>query len=319
MPKVSIIVPVYNVEKYLIKCLESLVNQTLDDIEIIVVNDGSTDNSKEILKDYQKRFPEKIKYLEKENGGLSDARNFGVPYATGEYIAFLDSDDYVELELYEKMYRKAKEENRDMVECDFIWEYPQKNVIDTGIIYNNKKDMLVYARVVAWNKLIKRSLLEEHKIEFPKGLRYEDVEFFYKMLPYLNKVSFIKEPLIHYIQRDSSISKVQNERTKEIFTVLNNVINYYKEKDLYEEYKEELEYTYARLLLCSSLFRMVKIKDGKVRKELLSKTWNLLNEKFPDWKKNKILRQNKMMKNLYMRTVNKVTYKMYCVIFRIIK
>lgn len=319
MPKVSIIVPVYNVEKYLMKCLESLVNQTLEDIEIIVVNDGSTDNSKEILKDYQKRYPEKIKYLEKENGGLSDARNFGMPHATGEYIAFLDSDDYVELDLYEKMYKKAKEENSDLVECDFIWEYPQKNVIDTGIIYNNKKDMLVYARVVAWNKLIKRSLLEEHKIEFPKGLRYEDVEFFYKMLPYFNNVSFVKEPLIHYIQRDSSISKVQNERTKEIFTVLDNVINYYKEKDLYEEYKEELEYTYARLLLCSSLFRMVKIKDKKVRKELLNKTWKSLNEKFPNWKKNRILRQNKMMKNLYMRTVNKVTYKIYCAIFRIIK
>ena len=319
MKKVSVIVPVYNVEKYLTKSLDSLVNQTLEDIEIIVVNDGSTDNSKKIIETYKKKYPNKIKYLEKPNGGLSDARNFGMPHATGEYIAFLDSDDYVELNTYEKMYNKAKEENADMVECDFIWEYPNKRKIDAGIIYNGKKEMLTYARVVAWNKLIKRALLEKNKIEFPKGLRYEDVEFFYKMIPYYNKVSFVKEPLIHYIQRESSISKVQNERTKEIFEVLNNVIEYYKKNNLYNEYKDELEYTYTRLLLCSSLFRMVKIKDKKVKKELINITWKNLNEKFPNWKKNKILKQNRSMKNLYMKTVNKITYKIYCTIFSIIK
>lgn len=319
MPKVSVIVPVYNVEKYLIKSLDSLVNQTLEDIEIIVVNDGSTDNSKKIIEIYKEKYKNKIKYLEKTNGGLSDARNFGIPHATGEYIAFLDSDDYVELDTYEKMYNKAKEENADMVECDFIWEYPNKTKIDTGIIYTNKKEMLTYARVVAWNKLIKRDLLEKYKIEFPKGLRYEDVEFFYKMVPYYNKVSFVKEPLIHYIQRKSSISKVQNERTKEIFEVLDNVIEYYKNKNLYSEYKDELEYTYTRLLLCSSLFRMVKIKDKKVKKELLNTTWTNLNKKFPNWKKNKILKENKSMKNLYMKTINKITYKIYCAIFSIVK
>ncbi|MBP3502945.1 MAG: glycosyltransferase [Clostridia bacterium] len=319
MPKVSVIVPVYNVEKYLIKSLDSLVNQTLEDIEIIVVNDGSTDNSKKIIEVYKEKYQDKIKYLEKPNGGLSDARNFGIPYATGEYIAFLDSDDYVELDTYEKMYNKAKEENADMVECDFIWEYPNKSKIDNGIIYNGKKEMLIYARVVAWNKLIKRTLLEKYKIEFPKGLRYEDVEFFYKMVLYYNKVSFVKEPLIHYIQRESSISKVQNEKTKEIFEVLDNVIKYYKNKNLYNEYKDELEYTYTRLLLCSSLFRMVKIKDKKVKKELLNTTWTNLNEKFPNWKKNKILKENKSMKNLYMKTINKITYKIYCAIFSIVK
>lgn len=319
MPKVSVIVPVYNVEKYLKKSLESLVNQTLDDIEIIVINDGSTDNSKEILDLYKEKYSKKIKYLEKENGGLSDARNFGIPYATGEYIAFLDSDDYVELNTYETMYNVAKKENSDMVECNFIWEYPSKSKIDQGVIYNNKKEMLIHARVVAWNKLIKRELIESYKIEFPKGLRYEDVEFFYKMVPHYNKVSFVKEPLIHYIQRESSISKVQNEKTEEIFSVLNNVIEYYKSNNLYEEYKDELEYTYTRLLLCSSLLRMVKIEDKKIRKNLLNKTWMELNEKFPNWKENKILKENKSVKNLYIKTLNRVTYKIYCTIFRIIK
>ena len=319
MPKVSIIVPVYNVEKYVDKCLLSLINQTLKDIEIIVVNDGSTDNSKNIINEYVSNFPGLIKSYDKENGGLSDARNYGMQFASGDYIAFLDSDDYVELDMYEKMYNKAIEENSDMVECDFIWEYPNKKVIDTGIIYDNKKDMITYARVVAWNKLIRREIIEKANVIYPKGLRYEDIEFFYKMVPYYNKVSFIKEPLVHYIQRESSISNVQNERTKEIFDVLDNSIYYYKEKNLFDEYKVELEYTYARILLCSSLFRMVKIEDKYTRKDLLNRTWDKLNTNFPEWKKNSILKKDKSKKNLYMRTINKVTYKIYCFIFRIIK
>ena len=319
MPKVSIIVPIYNVEKYLEKCLESLVNQTLKEIQIILVNDGSKDNSGKIAKEYQKRYSEKLIYLEKEKGGLSDARNFGIPYATGEYIAFLDSDDYVELSLYEEMYNIAKKEESDMVECDFYWEYPEKSKHDIGQIYDGKKEMLEKVRVVAWNKLIKREVLEKAQIYFPKGYRYEDVEFTYKLIPYLGKVSFLKKPYVYYMQREGSISNSQNERTKEIFDVLEHVIEFYKEKELYNEYKIQLEYIYTRYLLCSSLLRMVKIKDKKIRKELLSKTWTNLNTKFPNWKKNEILINGKGGKNLYIKTVNKFTYPIYCKIFSLLK
>ena len=131
MPKLSVIVPVYNVEKYLSRCLTSLINQTLDNIEIIIVNDGSTDKSDEIIREY-KKANNNIIYVTKENGGLSSARNFGLIYATGEYIAFLDSDDYVDRNIYKKMYEKAKETNSDYVECDFIWQYEDHQKIDTG-------------------------------------------------------------------------------------------------------------------------------------------------------------------------------------------
>ena len=311
MPKVSVIVPVYNVEDYIEKCLESLVNQTLQDIEIIIVNDGSTDNSEKIIEKYLNQYDNKIKYLKKLNGGLSDARNYGMKYATGEYIAFLDSDDYVDVTIYEKMYSKAIEENCDFVECDFIWKYDKKEVKDNGYIYKDKHEMLVYARVVAWNKLIKRELLQKTNIEFPKGLRYEDVEFFYKLLPYINKFGFVKEYLVYYTQRSGSIAKTQNERTKEIFTVLDNVISFYKQKGFYEDYKNELEYSYTRLSLCSSLLRIVKVKDKQLRKQLISATWENLNKNFPEWKKNKNLKENKTMKNWYMRSVNSFTFKLY--------
>lgn len=313
MSKVSVIVPVYNVEKYIKKCLESLVNQTLRDIEIIVVNDGSQDKSKEIIAEYVRKYPN-IVYVEKENGGLSDARNYGMKYAKGEYIAFVDSDDYVDTTMYEKMYNKAVEEKADYVECDFYWEYPDKLKKDVGIRYSNKKDMLVYARVVAWNKLIKREIIHN---EFPKGLYYEDVEFFYKLIPYINKFAFVKEPLVYYVQRENSIVNKQGAKTAQIFQVLDNVIKYYKENDLYEEYKEQLEYTYSRLLLCSSLKRIAKIQDSNIRKELTKRTWEKLNSKFPHWKKNKILK-NKSGKNMYMITVNKMTIKVYSLIFHII-
>ena len=319
MPKVSVIVPVYNVEDYVERCLESLLNQTLKDIEIIVVNDGSTDNSETKIKKYLDKYPDKIKYLVKENGGLSDARNFGMLYATGEYIAFLDSDDYVDITLYEKMYKTAMEQNCDYVECNFIWKYDDREKKDIGEKYNTKKEMLSKARVVAWNKLIKRDLIEKTEIQFPKGLRYEDVEFFYKLLPYINRFGFVDDCLIYYVQRGNSIVNTQNERTKEIFEVLDNVLNYYKEKNLYEEYKTELEYTYTRLLLCSSLLRMVKIKDKITRKKLLNLTWNNLNTKFPNWKSNSILLSENSAKNKYMRSVNGLTFKIYAFIFRMKK
>ncbi len=312
MVKISVIVPIYNVEKYLEECLETLVNQTLGEIEIILVNDGSKDNSEKIAKQYKEKYPNKIIYLEKENGGLSDARNFGLPHAKGEYIAFLDSDDYVELAMYEEMYKIAKKENSDMVECDFYWEYPNKTKIDTGLIYHGKQEALEKIRVVAWNKLIKRELLEQTKIQFPKDYLYEDVEFTYKLIPYCNKISFVKKPYIHYRQRENSIVNKQNERTKEIFDVLEHVIKFYKENNLFETYKDVLEYIYTRYLLCSSLLRMVKIQDKNIRRELLNKTWINLNTKFPNWKKNRILKQANGGKNLYMKAVNGFTYPVFC-------
>ena len=318
MNKVSIVVPFYNVEKYIEKCLESLVNQTLDDIEIILVNDGSKDNSVEIAKNFLIKYPNKIKYYEKENGGLSDARNYGMKYAIGEYIAFLDSDDYVENDMYEKMYNLAKCENSDMVECDFYWEYPNRNKIDCGKIYNTKKEMIENIRVVAWNKLIKKEILDKSKIQFPKGLRYEDVEFTYKLIPYLNKVSFCKYPFIHYVQRENSISNVQNARTKEIFEVLQNVIKYYKDNNIFDQYKDELEYIYARYAFCSSLLRIAKIKDKDTKNILIKETWKNVYNNFPNWKKNTILKKRISLKNLYLKSINKITYKLYCMILAVI-
>lgn len=284
---VSVIVPVYNVEKYIEKCLKSLVEQTLKNIEIIIVNDGSTDNSKKIISKFAEKYSN-IKYYEKTNGGLSSARNYGIKYANGEYVAFLDSDDYVEKNLYELMYKKALQENSDMVECDFIWEYYGKN----GEIVKRKKDKrknfktlnqyVKNARVVAWNKLIKKQIIDDFNIRFPEGLIYEDIEFFYKLFPHLNKISYVNTYGIHYVQRNGSILNSNPEKIGDIFKILDNVIKYYRDLDIYEN---EMKYRYRRILLGSSMKRILKIKDKKLKKNFFLKTLKSLNMKQKNEKK----------------------------------
>ena len=312
MIKLSIIVPVYNVEKYIDKCLETLVNQTLEELEIIIVNDGSQDNSKKIIEKYVKQYPTKIKYYEKKNEGLSSARNYGLKYATGEYVAFLDADDYVEKNMYEEMYRLAKKENSDMVECDFIreWDYGKK-VYDrrrnyhfqkkrtnkckylqaNGVLTKDKqmdkykKEMIKIPRVVAWNKIYKNDILNKTLIRFPESLIYEDLEFFCELLPYLNKISYINKYFVHYVQREDSISNSQTEKTGDIFKILDNIFSFYKEKNLYNKYEKALKYMSKRILLGSSLKRILKIKDTQVKRKMILKTViNFL--KYSGWSSN---------------------------------
>ena len=273
MPKISIIVPVYNVEKYIDKCLKSLTQQTLQDIEIIIVNDGSLDKSVEIIEKYVKENPTKIKYYKKENGGLSSARNYGLEYATGEYIAFLDSDDYVACNMYEEMYNLAKKENADMVECDFIWEWEYgKKIFDKRREYKTKEEMMKMPRVVAWNKIYKREILNKNKIRFPEGLIYEDMEFFYKLLPHLNKISYINKYFVHYTQREDSITNKQTQKVEDIFKILDNIFDYYIDQKLYNRYEKELKYMSRRILLGSSLKRIFRIKDSHLRRKMFLKT-----------------------------------------------
>ena len=155
-------------------------------------------------------------------------------------------------------------------------------------------------------------------------LRLSHPEFIHKEVK-VNKISFLKKPCIHYIQREGSISNSQNERTKEIFDVLDNVIKYYKENDFYEKYKQQLEYLYARYAFCSSLLRIVKIQDEEVQEKMLEFTWEKVNKEFPNWKQNEILKKGNGLSrkykiyNLYMKTLNKFTYKLYTTIMYIIK
>ena len=247
--KVSVIVPVYNVEKYLDKCLNSLANQTLKDMEVIIVNDGTQDNSQKIIDKYVKKY-RFMKCYKKENGGLSSARNYGLEYASGDYIAFLDSDDYVTKDMYEKMYLKAIEKEYDMVVCDINYLYPDKTIrVDSGIKEDTTNIKKVYPTIhpAAWNKIFKKDLFDNGVI-FKNGVWFEDVEFIYRMLPYIKSIGVVHEPFNQYVQREGSITNTVNPKIYDYVDNLNGVIEFYKERNLYKKYKKELEYVYVRYI-----------------------------------------------------------------------
>ena len=293
MPKVSIIMPVYNTEKYLKRCLEALVNQTLADIEIIAVNDGSTDSSLDILKEYAEKYSF-IRVLNKENGGQATARNMGIKESTGEYIGFTDSDDYVDTTMFEKMYSLAKEKDCDMVECYFHYlmetEGEPKVLQPRGRVreYENQKDMLIDPQVSPWNKLYRREVLMQQDVNFPEGLIYEDTAFYIKTIPYVKKAAYLDEQLVYYFLRgNSTMNANKSQKVGNIFPVLENILEFYKKYGFYENYKEELEYFCVKIVLCSSLSRIGRVMDRELEQQLLDQSFAFIQKYFPEYKKNK--------------------------------
>lgn len=321
MPKISVIVPVYNVEDYVERCLTTLKNQTMKDLEFIIVDDGSTDGSAKIIKKFVKE-DERFSYHKKKNGGLSDARNYGMKYAKGEYLAFLDSDDYVDLDLYEKMYEKTHDDigafQADIVETDFIWEYPDKQVVDISKV-DDMTRVIVDIRVVAWNKLYRREWIEKLGIQFSKGLRYEDVDWCYKLIPHMEHFESVHGTYVHYVQRSNSIANTQNEKVRDIYQILKNAITYYEQNKLMFRYKNQLEYSVLRIVFGSSFLRTIQVEDPKLRKEILDEGYDLVMHYFPDWRHNKYLVEDKTLKNRYYRTINRRTLHIYAKLFRWLK
>ena len=321
MPKISVIVPVYNVEDYIERCLTTLKNQTMKDLEFIIVDDGSTDESAKIIKKFVKEDA-RFSYHKKKNGGLSDARNYGMKYAKGEYLAFLDSDDYVDLDLYEKMYEKTHDDigafQADIVETDFIWEYPDKQVVDISKV-DDMTRVIVDIRVVAWNKLYRREWIEKLGIQFSKGLRYEDVDWCYKLIPHMEHFESVHGTYVHYVQRSNSIANTQNEKVRDIYQILKNAITYYEQNKLMFRYKNQLEYSVLRIVFGSSFLRTIQVEDPKLRKEILDEGYDLVMHYFPDWRHNKYLVEDKTLKNRYYRTINRRTLHIYAKLFRWLK
>lgn len=310
MIKVSVIVPVYNVAGYLAKCLETLVNQTLQEIEIIVVNDGSTDRSPDIIRKYAEHYPDKIIALDKKNGGLSEARNFGMSYAKGKYIGYIDSDDFVDLDMMELLYNKAEAEQADYVECDLHHTYSGYEDTEKGVHYFNKNELIMYGRSVVWNKIYNREWLQRTGVEFAVGLYHEDVDFFIRIVPHIRKIAYIDHACVHYVQRGTSINNSKSRKLLDIHTILAGLIQYYIEQGYYDRYKSALEYLFLRILLGSAFIRFSKIDDKKIRNEIFKENWSFLHRYFPNWKNNPTLKKQKGIKSIYMRMMNHTMYNL---------
>lgn len=195
-PLVSIIVPVYNTEKYLRKCLDSLINQTLADIEIIIVNDGSTDGSQLIIDEYALKYTDKVIGHSKPNSGLSDARNYGIERALGEYIGFVDSDDWVSVEMYQHLYEKAVQDNLDIACSGFLSVYETQQIMIPAM--REAKIGKYGLDVVMWNKIYRRDFLNQNRLRHYSGIKLEDKELFIRMLSLTDKVGYLDENLYYY-------------------------------------------------------------------------------------------------------------------------
>lgn len=287
MKKVSIIIPVYNSAKYLDKCIRSLINQTLDDIEIIFVNDGSTDNSKDIIDKYLKK-DKRIKLLNKANGGQASARNLGLTKASGEYIAFLDSDDYVDKSMYKTLYDRAKQDDLDIVICNYYYDYGNKIIKANNNITKEKEKVIKEEEYItmtpsAWNKIIKKDYLKKCHFSFPEGIIYED----FAAIPLLSlnnpKIVYLNKCLYYYVQ--SSSSTMRNDTYKEKYNDIFKATKYLYDNMINKGKNRELEYliTYHFLYLGSLNFYKYKKFDNinHIAKEM--------HNYFPKWYKNELV------------------------------
>ena len=223
--KFSIVIPVYNVERYITKCLESVKSQTLEDYECLIIDDGTKDRSVEAAQAVignDKRF----KIYHKENGGLSDARNYGMARAEGDYILLLDSDDYIDPSLLEKTYEMAMKNDSDIVCFDMIYVYDDHEAVNK-VSMDKENDSykdnpgLIFIDHSANNKIYRREFLKDKT--FIKGLWYEDLATIPTWIAKANNVSYVNEPLYYYVQRSGSISHSEDPRIFDIYKAINNL------------------------------------------------------------------------------------------------
>ena len=305
MIKVSVIVPAYNTEKYLKKCLDSLVKQTLDDIEIIVINDCSTDKTKDILEKYKRKY-KNIKVINnKTNKGIGYNRNLGITKASGKYIIFVDSDDYLDIDYAKKMYDYAELYNLDMVVCDikkvndngeFIsYESDIKNFKTSNLI--NNPMLLLDINMGPANKLFASKLFKDKKARFAEKLKYEDIVLIPRLIMNSNSIGKIRNVYYNYVIHKNSETTTMNKKVFDILEIMNEVNRYMLECDYYNEIKEELEYLNIRTLLRYTL-QQKNQKDKKIANKFIDDAFNFLNGEFPNWKKNKYFRKRNVLKRL---------------------
>lgn len=277
---ISVVVPVYNVEKYVSECVTSLINQTYKNLEVILVDDGSTDKSGSLCDEFAEKY-NFIKVIHKTNGGLSDARNAGMNISQGEYIVFIDSDDYVSKNFIESLATGFDNSNVDISCCAYLrfddGSEPNCNNSksnNSALILNSVEAMeFCYSKtgrnidIVAWNKLYRKSLFVDNCIEYPKGKYFEDLYTTFKLFYFSRKVFITNNSLYFYRQRNGSImsSAMSFSKYENLLDALKNPLNFYKEHSCKELFSLSFS-MYCRVLI-KQYYNAGKIKDKEERKK----------------------------------------------------
>ena len=316
--ELSIIVPVYKVEKQLERCIRSILNQSFTNFELILVDDGSPDKCGEICDEYEKK-DKRIKVIHKKNGGLSDARNAGLNIAKGKYIGFVDSDDIIHSEMYERMYNCITKYNVDIVQCKFrkfksIEDINKfSNIKDANIEYYTSKEAIIdmidnnKINVNTWNKLYKRELFENER--FPKGKIHEDEFLTYKLIYKSNKIAYINEELYYYYQNDNGIMNGSNliKRLDRI-EALEERSNFFLkngDKDLYNKSNTALFFALNKLYFIFKRNKQLRKEEQYINllKDKIIKTASILSDNVYLSKQNikivNLINKSKVFINIY--------------------
>lgn len=283
--KVSVIIPAYNTEEYMSQCLDSLLKQTLQEIEIIVVDDGSTDGTLTILKQYEERYPDKIRVFHKENGGQGSARNLALKYVRGEYLGFVDSDDWIDLEMYEEMYLKAKEEDADIVVCDMVDHFPEREVYYHASRFEDKFKVTPSA----CNKIFRTSFAND--VRFPEGIWYEDFEYTTKQLMKTERISVIHKGFYHCHCREvSTMNNNNSTKNKNMLIVLRNLETFVNDRGWKEKYADVIEYLYIEHALITTINR-VESQKSLDKRDVISCLRKEVCKKYPRFYKDPVFRK----------------------------
>ncbi len=288
MSKVSIVVPIYNVEKYLRRNLESLRTQTYQDISVYCINDGSTDGSQKIIDEFTETDPRFVSFI-KTNGGLSDARNFGLKKVDSPYVMFIDSDDFCEAEMVEKCIKRMEEENLDMVVFSYNQFYQEQNkkekvevLFDENKIYclENDPELIAYTNNAAWNKMYRTELFLKNEIEYPFGYRHQDLGTTPRLLFFCQRVGFIKDALYNYlIDRPNNITQMVDEKIYHILDMLTINFDFYKEKNAFDQVKKEFQYL-GMINCIVSLRKAMRLKDKKFVFKFIDDCFDMMDRYF---------------------------------------
>lgn len=282
MAKISLIVPVYNTEKYLNKCLDSLISQSLKDIEIILINDGSTDDSEEIINSYNDK---RIKYISRKNKGVGKTRNEGIDLAKGEYLAFVDSDDYLDINFCKKMYEKAEKDNCDLVICDFFEDRGNllgvkfKDFSDTNLKKN--PELLNNINLGPCNKIYKNNLFKNKNNRFEENLKYEDAPFVVKMLISAKKIGKVNDYLTYYVIHDNSETTIRDKRIFDILKITDIIVTNLEKID----HPKKSIVNLAVMILTDYTIQQRYVKSITDRHDFINKAFSYLNNLDKDWRK----------------------------------
>lgn len=295
--KLSIVALVYNLEKYLPRCLDALVNQTLEEIEILCVDDGSTDSAPQIIDEYEKRYPNKVKAFHKENGGEFTTRNYGLERAKGEYITFVDTDDYVEKDWAEKLYNAAKENEADFAVCAFERiDLETNKVVGTDMTsfgrtvkkVDPKDDFIVFINPAPWNKIYKREKIKDLRFLSFRG--FNDTMFLMEAYTRIEKIAFVPDVLYHYYLRyDSQIHTINENDVNNLKKYLLEVKDFYIKSGKYDEMKYILDLMAFIHLGVSVMYRASYDPNIKIKK-MIKETIKYLDDNFGTWRKNPFLK-----------------------------